>query len=198
MLDAAASDVTAVSEYIFIPDDLFSADIAIVFGMTLWRHPVALAVRLHNEGMAKKLLFTGGFSPRLQAVEGWEMANAAMQAGIPRKDVFIEEQATNTAENVSNAYRCIQQSIGIENIKAILLVAIHFHIRRVKMTVQRVFPEAIKIGTASYPSVSYSATNWHLSQKGRSDVLSELRKIKLYLGEDISRFEAIVRRIAYE
>jgi uncharacterized SAM-binding protein YcdF (DUF218 family) len=175
-----------LTDYIFVDDQLIFADAAIVFGITSWQLPVARAVELYRIGMAKKLIFTGGYNARIQQVEAAQMASAVIAAGIPYSDILIDPQATNTAENVTNALRCIEQSMGIHNVKSILLVAIHFHMRRVKLTVEKIFPANLALGTASYSSAFYTKASWHLSKKGRKDVYSELTKIQAYLDPTLS------------
>jgi uncharacterized SAM-binding protein YcdF (DUF218 family) len=170
---------TLIDDY-FVSDDIFPADLAIVFGMTTWRRPCARAVELYRDGMARKLLFTGGFNRTIQAVEAEEMARGADAAGVPQSDIIIEAEAANTVENVTNARRCIEQSLGIDNIRSVLLVAIHFHMRRVKVIVERTFPRHIHVGCASYPSAFYDSLDWSQSERGRADVASEARKLEAY------------------
>jgi hypothetical protein len=62
------------------------------------------------------------------------------------------------------------------------------------MTLKRVFPSRIKIGTASYSSAFYCDGDWHMSEKGRHDVWTELEKLEMYLGEDISHLTKLARR----
>jgi len=166
---------------LFVPDKVFPADVAIVFGITSWQRPVLRAIELYRGGMIQKLLFTGGFNERIHAVEATEMTNAAVDAGIPSCDILVEPEATNTVENVANAYRCIDRSIGIGNLRSVLLVAIHFHMRRVKVIVERTFPRRIVVGHASYPSVYYNSRDWFRSARGREDVRSETKKLEDYL-----------------
>jgi len=168
---------------LFVPDKIFPADLAIVFGMTSWQRPLARASELYRSGTAQKLLFTGGFNRRIHVVEAKEMARGAIAAGVQSSDILVEPEATNTAANVANAYRCIDQAIGIGNLRSVLLVAIHFHMRRVKVIVERTFPPWINVGYASYPSVHYSSVDWFRSERGRRDVYSEAKKLEDYLRE---------------
>jgi uncharacterized SAM-binding protein YcdF (DUF218 family) len=188
-------DLRQISDFIFMPDDLFSADFAIVFGMSAWRSPLQRSVELYRAGLAGKLLFTGGFNPRIGCPEAIAMAEAAAALGVPSADILVEPDATNTTENVTNSYNCVASAIGIENVGSILLVAIHFHMRRAKMTAARTFPKRIRIGCASYPSAYYSCANWHLSERGRSDVLSEASKIEKYLDHRVPGFSKAVAEV---
>jgi uncharacterized SAM-binding protein YcdF (DUF218 family) len=166
---------------LFVPDKVFPAEIAIVFGITSWKRPVSRAIELYRAGMVQKLLFTGGFNERIHAVEATEMTNAAIDAGIRSSDILVEPEATHTVENVVNAYRCIDRSIGIGNLRSLLLVAIHFHMRRVKVIVERTFPRQIEVGYASYPSIYYNSRDWFRSARGRENVQSETKKLEDYL-----------------
>ena len=71
--------------------------------------------------------------------------------------------------------------IRCANVESVLLVAIHFHMRRVKAIVERTFPDHIRVGCASYPSTYYSSLDWSQSERGRVDVASEARKLDEYL-----------------
>jgi len=171
----------SIGKDVFVPDRVFPAEIAIVFGMTTWRRPVARAVQLYQAGLAKRLLFTGGFNARIGAVEASEMAREALACGVPAADILIEDRAANTSENLALARDCIEGSLGLQSVAAVLLVAIHYHMRRVLMTAERTLPPGIALGTAAYPSIHYTDQDWHLSARGRRDVASEIEKIRLYL-----------------
>ena len=176
-----------LSEYVFLPDEIFPADLAIVFGMSAWRRPLERALQLYHGGAVKRLLFTGGYNRRIEVVEASEMARAAIAGGVQACDILVEQRSTNTAENVANALRLIETSIGIESVASILLVAIHFHVRRVKMTVERVFPEHIRIpGHRLLPERGLFRER--LAPVGGWPTRRLLRavKIRLYLGEDVS------------
>ena len=78
-------DVTQVGEYIFVPDNLLDADVAIVLGMSDWRRPVMRAVELYQEGHVRRLLFTGGYNSKIKATEATEMAALALRDGGSRR-----------------------------------------------------------------------------------------------------------------
>jgi uncharacterized SAM-binding protein YcdF (DUF218 family) len=169
----------------FIPDDIFPADIAIVFGITAWRRPSERAIELYRDGLTRRLLFTGGFNNAIQACEAEEMARAAVAAGVPEESIIVEPHATHTLANVTNARACIERVIGMANVRSVLLVAIHFHMRRVKAIAKRSFPDPVRIGCASYPSAYYTSADWFQSERGRTDVASEERKLSAYYrGQD--------------
>jgi uncharacterized SAM-binding protein YcdF (DUF218 family) len=153
-------DISRSATNFLIPDSIFPADLAIVFGMTAWHRPTERAVDLYEAGTARRLLFTGGFNSRVGAIEASEMAREALRSGVPGAAILVEDRASNTDENLVFSRRLIEETVGLGTIDTILLVAISFHMRRVLMTAQRTFPPRIALGTASYPSVSYSDRDW--------------------------------------
>ena len=178
---ACEANIPGSATDFFVPDNIFPADLAIVFGMTTWHRPVECAVNLYRAGTVRRLLFTGGFNRRIAAVEASEMAREALRSGVPAAAILVEDRASNTAENLIFSRRLIEKTVGLGAIGSILLVAISFHMRRVLMSAQRTFPPQIALGTASYPSVAYSDRDWFRSERGRRDVASEIQKIQFYL-----------------
>ena len=87
-------DITQVGEYIFAPDNLLDADVAIVLGMSDWRRPVMRAVELYQEGRVRRLLFTGGYNSKIEATEATEMAAVALASRVPEADILVEPRAT--------------------------------------------------------------------------------------------------------
>lgn len=172
-----------LAEYLTVPDEVFPADVAIVFGMSAWRRPLERSLALRESGVVRQLLFTGGFNGKIGAVEADEMAREALLRGVPAADILIDPTSTNTAENVENSLLCLERAIGLDRISGVLLVAIEFHMRRARITAARRLPAHVRIGTCSYPSIHYAMAGWSSSEIGRRDVLSEIAKIREYLGE---------------
>jgi vancomycin permeability regulator SanA len=73
----------------FIADDIFPADVAIVFGMSAWQRPCERAVELYRGGFARTLLFTGGFNQKAGVVEAEAMAKRARAKGVPAPTIAL-------------------------------------------------------------------------------------------------------------
>ncbi|MTW22775.1 YdcF family protein [Allochromatium palmeri] len=169
-----------VASYLFMDDRELEADFTFVLGMSLWHRPLARAMDLYRQGIAGRLLFSGGYNPRISQCEAVEMYRLARASGVPDSDILLDTEASNTAENFLYASRLLQdRGIATEAI-TINIVAIHFHMRRAWLTAERVFGAGIRIGLAAYPSVHYSSADWHTSVRGRQDVAAEISKIERY------------------
>lgn len=179
-------DGAKTTRYLFPPDELFAADLGLVLGMSDWRRPLARAVELYRAGTVKSLLFTGGFNARVGGIEAVEMANGARASGVAQPDILVEPIAKNTSENMRFAHHLMERSFGPDGIRSVIVVAIHFHVRRAVLTALRQFAPDVRIGWVTYPSQFYAAADWQRSERGRTDVLAELGKIGLYLAQDLS------------
>ena len=62
------------------------------------------AAELYHQGLAPKILFTGGLGRNtlglLPETEAARFARVAMECGVPEIDIIREDQSTNTAENI--------------------------------------------------------------------------------------------------
>jgi len=165
----------------FPEDQEISADFTIVLGMTLWRRPLTRAFELYRRGLSGRLIFSGGYNPKISGREACKMIGEAKAIGLDSDSIFCECDSSHTRENFENSLCIINNVILDTNIKlSVNIVAIAYHIRRAMMTARSVFPEGTRFGTASYPSIHYANALWHESERGRVDVSSELAKIDRY------------------
>ena len=62
------------------------------------------AAELYRQGLAPKILFTGGLGRNTEGLlpepEAVRFARVAMECGVPEEDILIEDKSTNTKENI--------------------------------------------------------------------------------------------------
>ena len=62
------------------------------------------AAELYHQGIAPKILFTGGLGRNTEGLlpepEASRFARVAMECGVPREDIILEDKSRNTAENI--------------------------------------------------------------------------------------------------
>lgn len=159
--------------------------------MNQWWRPARLAVDLYRAGRVGKLLFTGGQNRGIDACEAAEMAAFARREQVPDPAILVEPWATHTDDNLRLSRQLLDDQITAGDIGAVMLVTIHFHLRRTVLAARRHLPAGVKLGWASYPSLHYSASDWHRTERGRADVASEIGKIAAYY--DLS-FQELMER----
>ena len=62
------------------------------------------AAELYHQGLAPKVLFTGGLGRNTEGLlpepEAVRFAKVAMECGVPAEDILMEDKSTNTRENI--------------------------------------------------------------------------------------------------
>ena len=101
------------------------------------------AADLYLEGLAPRLVFTGGVSGWTQGLyqtsEAQAFAQAALKKGVPQEAILMEEKATHTGENI----RCSKALLQSRNLpcRRLILVQKPYMERRTYATCKRVWPE---------------------------------------------------------
>ena len=90
-------------DYLCLHEPLEKADCIVGFGN--FNTDIARrAAQLYLEGWAPKILFTGGLGRNTEGLlpepEAVRFANVAMECGVPEADIILEDQSTNTKENI--------------------------------------------------------------------------------------------------
>lgn len=90
-------------DYLALHQEPMRADVIVGFGC--YDDNVARrAAQLYREGCAPKILFTGGLGRNttglFSTTEAEKFAAVAMDLGVPREDILLETESTNTKENI--------------------------------------------------------------------------------------------------
>src|SRR5262249_49901645 len=121
---------------------IFPTAYALVFGT---RHGIDVfagdIVRLYHQGYFKKLIISGGATHENSEPEAAVMLRALVDRGISEQIVFIETEATNTAENVI----FVRKQLRALSIHDLLLIGKISSKRRYAMTVRKHWPEIKRI-----------------------------------------------------
>lgn len=182
MIELDEKRIQEITDYMFLPDNPIKADATIVLGQTLWQRPFQKGVALYRAGLSGKLVFTGGYNPKLDAREADEMFKAWMEMSYGLEHVLIDDRARNTMENMLNAKRLLEEAgIHKSGIK-INLISINYHVRRAVETFKFIFKDDdFELGVVNYPSKYCAIDAWANSENGRKLVINELHKILEYL-----------------
>lgn len=179
------------------------ADIIIGFGHFDLKIPKRCA-KLYQKGYAPKILFTGGIgagTADLQKPEARAFFDILKQdyPDIPEEDVLIEDQSTNTGENIEFSANIVKQNSDLnfddENFSAIL-VANAVRQKRVDLTWQKHYSQSI---VYNCPPQTTIEQEYELFQSKNRDltelILSEIDKIKHYPAKGYIKEEKIPEKI---
>ena len=130
-------------DYMHLNMELQPGDCIIGFGCI--NDDIALrCAQLYREGFAPKILFTGGLGRntlgRWKQSEAERFSFIAQQQGIPAQNILLENQSTNSAENILFSRKILEES-GLAQGR---LICVHkpFMERRLYAAMKVYWPEA--------------------------------------------------------
>lgn len=174
--------INKITDYIFLESKPQKADIALVFGT---RHQEAInkVYELYRDEFVPKILVSGGTNRVTGENEAQEMSKKLIELGVKKEDIILENQSTNSLENVLFSKKVIEEKFGFSNTKKIIAVVKHYHSRRALMTLQKHFPQGIELTPVTYEVYGFTKENWFETEKGKDKVMSEWNKIPEYLAK---------------
>lgn len=129
-------------DYLCLRQKPEKADVIVGFG-NFNTNIARRAAQLYLEGYAPKILFTGGLGRNTEGLlpepEAVRFAKVAVECGVPEEDILIEDQSTNTRENIEFS-RSLLEERGIPH-DHILGVHQPFMERRIKAAMGVYWPE---------------------------------------------------------
>jgi uncharacterized SAM-binding protein YcdF (DUF218 family) len=174
-------DPAAIADYVMPQVAEGRADLGFLFGT---RHGVeefcTAAHALWQREMFPRLLISGGATGGQARPEAEIIAERLMRLGMPQEALILETAATNTGENVIFSCRRIEETIGLDGIKSLLVIGKVCSMRRYLMTLERHWPQPRRFACAvNYFGVEREC--WHEHEEFRARVLAEFEKIPEYL-----------------
>ena len=101
------------------------------------------AAELYHQGLAPKILFTGGLGRNTEGLlpepEAVRFARVAMECGVPEEDILLEDRSTNTKENILFTRQLLEE----KNLPHSHILGVHqpFMERRIKAAMGVYWPE---------------------------------------------------------
>jgi len=131
------------------------------------------AIELYKNDWAPLLIFSGAAEDTSGPSNARAMYAMALEAGVPSKDVLIEETSLNTKQNAQNT----NQLLALKNIKTVILVTSGYHQRRASLEFhKRIDSSNITIQNSPTSDTDWSWW-WWLTPRGWWLAVSEFVKI---------------------
>ena len=135
-------DLQVIWNYLCLNQEPKKADCIVGFGN--FNTDIARrAAELYREGLAPKILFTGGLGRNTEGLlpepEAVRFAQVAMEWGVPKEDIILEDKSTNTKENILFTREKLEE----QGIPTTHILGVHqpFMERRIKAAMGVYWPE---------------------------------------------------------
>ena len=181
----AYDSLKVIWDYMHLNMEPGPADCIVGFGN--YNINIALrAAELYRSGYAPKVLFTGGLGRNTAGMwtgsEAERFAAAAVAAGVPERDVIVEDKSTNTAENITFTRDKLAE-LGIP-VRRLLGVHQPFMERRIWAAMKVYWPGAELIVTSPQVDIRQylrDAVAQGLEEKAAIDVIvGDFQRMELY------------------
>ena len=144
------------------------------------------AAELYHQGLAPKVLFTGGLGRNTEGLlpepEAVRFAKVAMECGVPAEDILIEDKSTNTKENIEFT-RALLEAEGIFQPR-VLGVHQPFMERRIKAAMGVYWPEldfSVTSPQVTIPEYLEAAKRQGVSENASvSVIVGDFQRMDLY------------------
>ena len=175
-------------DYLSLHQRVEKADVIVGFGC--YDDNVARrAAELYHQGYAPKILFTGGLGRNTRELfsvsEAEKFAKVAMVCGVPEEDILLEDQSTNTKENILFTQKLLEEK-GILHDR-ILGVHKPYMERRIKAAMGVYWPEQ------AFSVTSFRQTLEEALEDAKSQGMEESNTICTIVG-DFQRIELYARK----
>lgn len=179
---AAAADLPLdrdIARYLLIDrTNIAKADAAIICSNAHAQKELAFeGASLYHWHIVPKVVISGGRNGNKAGSEAEEIRNAMLNLGVPNHFIRIEEQATNTPENIRFS-RALLEDEAKSPIQSVILSGSIVAGRRFLMTAAKEWPEVFAMATNVNP-FPFPLHEWR-TRPERSIVENEYRKIIQY------------------
>ena len=135
-----------------------------------------VAVDLYFKGYADKIIFSGGLGKvtkgRWNEPEANKFAKYAIEKGVPKEKIYIENKSTNTGDNFRYTKELIKQE-GL-NIKTCIVVCKPYVEKRVEATLKKIMPECKGIVTSQNIEFEQYCNQYENEIGNKNEVIEDL------------------------
>lgn len=175
-------------DYLSLHQRVEKADVIVGFGC--YDDNVARrAAELYHQGYAPKILFTGGLGRNTRELftitEAEKFAKVAMDCGVPEGDILLEDQSTNTKENIQFTRKLLEER-GIPHGR-ILGVHKPYMERRIEAAMGVYWPEQ------AFSVTSFRQTLEEALEEAKAQGMEESNTISTIVG-DFQRIELYAQK----
>jgi len=178
----SVSDRQDITQTVFVPSKPKPSDIIFIFGAYTgtWQP----AAGLYAEEFSERIIATGGYGDHdelTSAPQSHRIREELMRFGVPESAILVEDQSTNTLENVQFGLSALTDASV--NLSSILFYCSSHHAGRCWRTLARWAPSA-SLSCSTYDwcfdETTIRSSDWYLAPDSRNRVYGEFVRIQAY------------------
>ena len=162
-----------------------NADCIIVLGsVKAAQYRVPVAVSAYKAGRSKKIMLCGGKVrdfPTGKSTEAENMYRAALDLGVPKENIIVENSSQNTVENILFSMIELQRNFWLNNVQTVLLVTTAYHMRRSLAIARYLLPAHIAIIPCPANDTHTRQDNWTTTPIGIERAKKEALNVINYI-----------------
>lgn len=139
-------------------------------------HIAKIAVDLYFKGYGDKIIFSGGLGKVTKNIwnepEANKFAEYAIENGVPKEKIYIENKSTNTGDNFRFTKELIKQKRL--NVKSCIVVCKPYVEKRVEATLKKIIPECKGIVTSQNIEFEQYCNQYENEIGDRNEVIEDL------------------------
>ena len=109
------------------------------------------------------------------------MCKAALELGVPKDAIILEQSSQNTVENLLFALIELQRAFNLNSVHKVLLVTTAYHMRRSLAIARYLFPSHISVMPCPANDTTTRRDNWMKTPVGIDRTKTEAMKIVEYV-----------------
>jgi uncharacterized SAM-binding protein YcdF (DUF218 family) len=152
--------------------------VALVLFGTNQTAPAQIAAGRYQNGTAPLVITTGGINRHNGIIEGREFARQLAEAGVPDSVIRVEDQSSNTWQNVELSLPYLREALSMG--LRLAVVSKWYHLRAV-YCLHTLLPEALRFYAISWEPVYADALvtreSWPKNLDGRRRVIRESQEV---------------------
>lgn len=172
------STQSTIEDLVYLKEEPFNkekSDIGIVFGgLSMIPNRLNEAIELYQEELIQKILVTGGIgklSLDRKTPEAFKMLEYLKGNHIPKQDILIEPEASNSHENIKYSLKLIKEKYNLEKTKLTLITS-DYHMKRcIGMMLKETKKENVYIKNAKNGMTDLE--NWKNTSFGKRVIYQE-------------------------
>ena len=166
----------AAGAFLIVEDPPRPADAIIVLGGD-WKGRIEKGIELYRQGLAPRLVVTGGRLVAPETTEADYLAAVALRAGVPRDAIIAERHSHSTWQDALRTLELARQ----QGFRRVLLVTSDWHSRRARWVFRRVYgPAGIEVLSVPSPEWRFDTLRWWQYPDGGETVIIEYVRLLWY------------------